>query len=214
MNFSLSSINKSIKVLLFFLFVINTAAALWTPIFSVYIISHVVGATLATVGIMSVIYSIIRAILQIPIARHLDAQAGEKDDFFVIFSGIFIAAICSFSLLLIQQIWQLGLVQILWGVADACTMAAYYSIFSHHIDQKSAAFEWSLYSVGGITIAMSFGGLIGGFAAEYFGFPVIFVAAGCLNIFALILLGILYPQMKIMRKKSEQVVVEMTEMPK
>ena len=214
MNFSLSAINKSIKILLFFLFVINTAAALWTPIFSVYIIGHVIGATLVTVGIMSVIYSVIRSVLQIPIAKHLDDQAGEKDDFFVIFLGILIAAICSFCLLYVQYIWQLSLVQILWGVADACTMAAYYSIFSHHIDQKSAAFEWSLYSVGGITIAMSFGGLIGGFTAQYFGFPVIFVVAGCMNIFALVLLCILYPQMKIMRKKSEQVVVEMTEMPK
>lgn len=214
MHFSFNSINKSIKILLFFLFVINTAAALWTPIFSVYIINHIVGATLATIGIMSVFYSVVRSVLQIPIARHLDQQVGEKDDFKVIFAGIFIASICSFSLLLIQQIWQLGLIQILWGVADACTMAAYYSIFSHHIDQKSAAFEWSLYSVGGITIATSLGGLVGGFTAQYFGFPVIFIAAGLLNICGLILLGILYPQMKVMRQKKEPVVIEMSGMPK
>ncbi len=200
MNFSLSAINKSIKILLFFLFVINTAAALWTPIFSVYIIGHIVGATLATVGLMGLFYSVVRSVLQIPIAKHLDAQVGEKDDFKVIFTGIFIAMICSFALLYVVQIWQLGLVQLLWGFADACTMAAYYSIFSHHIDKKSAAFEWSLYSVGGITVSMSIGGLIGGFVAQYYGFPIIFIAAGCMNIFALILLGILYPQMKMMRK--------------
>jgi MFS family permease len=214
MHFSLSAINKSIKILLFFLFVVNTAAALWTPIFSVYVISHVVGATLATIGIMSVVYSLVRSVLQIPIAKYLDGQAGEKDDFFVIFSGIFIASVCSFGLLFVQHIWQLGLVQMLWGVADACTMAAYYSIFSHHIDQKSAAFEWSLYSVGGITVAMSLGGLIGGFAAQYFGFSVIFIAAGCLNILGLVLLGALYPHMKTMRDKKEPRVIEMTEMPK
>ena len=214
MHFSLSSINKSIKILLFFLFVVNTAAALWTPIFSVYVISHVVGATLATIGIMSVVYSVVRSVLQIPIAKYLDAQVGEKDDFFIIFFGILIASICSFALLFVEQIWQLGLVQMLWGVADACTMAAYYSIFSHHIDQKSAAFEWSLYSVGGITVSMSLGGLIGGFAAQYFGFPVIFIAAGCLNILGLVLLGVLYPHMKVMREKKEPLIVEMPEMQK
>ncbi len=214
MKFTWATINKSIKILLFFLFVINTAAALWTPIFSVYIINHIIGATLATIGIMSVFYSVIRSILQIPIARHLDMQVGEKDDFKVIFTGILIASVCSFSLLFIQYVWQLGFVQILWGVADACTMAAYYSIFSHHIDQKSAAFEWSLYSVGGITIAMSLGGLIGGFTAQYFGFPVIFIAAGCLNLFGLILLSALYPQMKVMREKKEPLIVEMPEMQK
>jgi MFS family permease len=214
MNFSLSGINKSIKILLFFLFMINTAAALWTPIFSVYILNNIIGATLGTIGLLSVFYSVVRSVVQIPVARYLDSKAGEKDDFVVIFTGIFIASICSFALLFIHQIWQLGGIQILWGIADACTMAAYYSIFSHHIDKKSAAFEWSLYSVGGITIAMSVGGLIGGFAAQYYGFPIIFIAAGCMNLFALALIGILYPQMKVMRENKEPLIVEMPEMQK
>ena len=204
MKLSNQSINKSIKILLFFLFIVNTAAALWTPIFSIFILDHIVGATLSIIGLTSAIYSVVRSVLQIPIAKYLDSRAGEKTDFNVIFTGIVLAIVCSFAFLVVKEVWQLGVIQIFWGVADACTMAAYYSIFSHHIDRKSAAFEWSLYSVGGITIAVAIGGLIGGFVAQYFGFSSIFIAAGSLNVLALILLGVLKPHMKIMREVKAQ----------
>jgi len=208
-------VSASIKFLLFFLFIINSAAALWGPLFSVFVIRNVAGATLAIIGITSALYSITKSFLQIPIARYLDAHVGEKDDFFVLFIGIVIASVCSFALLFVAQIWQLGGVQILWGVADACTMAAYFAIFSHHIDQRSAAFEWSLYSVGGITISIALGGLVGGFVAESFGFSILFAAAGFMNLGALFVLGAIYPYINPMRSPKppadEPVALQATE---
>lgn len=193
------TVSDSIKMLLYFLFVINTAAALWGPLFSVFIIRNVAGATLGIIGITSALYSVTKSFLQIPVARYLDAHVGEKDDFTVLFIGIVIASLCSFGLLLVTNVWWLGTVQVFWGVADACTMAAFYAIFSHHLDQGSAGFEWSLYSVGGITVANALGGLIGGFAAETFGFPSLFVAAGIMNFVALFILAGFYSRIKIAR---------------
>jgi predicted MFS family arabinose efflux permease len=175
---------------------INTAAALWTPLFSVFVINHIMGATLATIGITGAIYSIMKSSLQIPIAKYLDASVGEKSDFIIISSGVFLAGISSFSLIFIDRIWELVCIQIVWGIADACTMAAYYSIFSHHIDKKSAAFEWSLFSVGGMTVAIALGGLAGGFATQAYGFPVVFLAAGTLNMIAFLMLITFYPRIR------------------
>ncbi len=203
MGFSIKSVNKSIRILLCFLFVINTAAALWTPLFSIFVIQHVAGATLAIIGLTSAVYSVMKSVLQIPIANYLDSRAGEEDDFKVLFVGILIASVCSFALMFLGKIWQLSIIQLLWGVADACTMAAYYAIFSHHIDSRSAALEWSLYSVGGITVAVAIGGLVGGFVAESYGFSIIFFSAGVMNVLALFLLAFLYPYMKVMRPPKE-----------
>ena len=61
-----------------------------------------------------------------------------------------------------HNVWELNLIQIFAGVGDACLMAAYYAIFSHHIDKNSEGFEWSLFNVGGLTIAMAIGGILGG----------------------------------------------------
>jgi MFS family permease len=203
MNFTFTSINRAIRILLLFLFVINTAAALWTPLFSVYVLKNVAGITMALYGLTGALYSVVKATLQIPIAKHLDMRAGERDDFIVIFIGICLASVCSFALLFMHSIWQLGIVQALWGVADACTLAAYFAIFSHHIDSSSAAFEWSLYNVGGATIAIALGGIVGGYMADAFGFQCIFFVAGIMNVLALLLLAMLYPYLKIMRPAKE-----------
>jgi len=202
--FSLKSVNSAIKILLVLLLTINTAAALWSPLLSIFVINNIVGATLVTIGVTGALYSVVKSLLQIPIAKYLDARAGEKDDFIVIFTGIFLAGMASFAFLFIGKAWELALVQVLWGIADACTMAAYYAIFSHHIDKKSAAFEWSLFSVGGMTVAIAVGGLIGSLLIQSFGFTLVFVLAGIMNLLALALLGFFYPYIKVMRKKEVQ----------
>ena len=90
--------------------------------------------------------------------------------------------------------------EILSGLGDACTFAAYYAIFSHHIDKNSEGFEWSLLSVGGLTVSTAIGGIIGGFVSQKFGFSAVFVCAGVLNIIGLFFLTLLYPYIKILRK--------------
>jgi len=198
--FSISFINKTIKILLLFLFAINTGAALYMPFFAIFVTKYIVGATLVTIGVSSALYSITKSLVQIPTAKRLDAHPGEKDDFFIIICGAICGIIYSFAFLFINHIWQLNLVQIFAGIGDACTMAAYYAIFSHHIDKESQGFEWSLFSVGGMTISAAIGGLIGGLIAEKFGFHSLFIFAGILNIIGTIMLISLYPYIKILRR--------------
>ena len=172
------------------------------PLQAVFITQNIIGATLATVGIAVAIYSVTKSFIQVPLAKRLDSQAGEKDDFFIIFLGGIIGAIYSFGFIFIHQITQLYLLEIISGVGDACTMAAYYAIFSHHIDKNSEGFEWSLLSVGGLTMSTAVGGIIGGFVSQRFGFPTVFIGAGILNIIGLFVLILLYPYVKILRKSK------------
>jgi MFS family permease len=197
--FSLKFVNRSIKVLLLFLFTINLASSFYLPVIAVFITKTIFGATLATVGISLGIYQIVKALIQIPLAKKLDARAGEEDDYIVIFIGAIIGIIYSFSYLLIRHTAQLYFLEILSGIGDACLMSAYYAIFSHHIDRDSEGFEWSLFSVG-IGISAGLGGVIGGFVAQHFGFTFLFVGSGILNIAAAFLLVGLYPSIQILRK--------------
>jgi MFS family permease len=199
--FPTHTVNRTVKILLIFLFSVNTASAMWVPLFSVFANKHIIGASFGVLGILGSVYSITKSVLQVFIAKHLDARAGEKDDYIALFSGICLAAVASFSLIGVKTVLGLGSLQVLWGVADALTMAAYYAIFSHHIDKKTAAFEWSLFSVGGVTTAGAVGGLFGGFLADAYGFSIIFSIAGVINVLSLVLLVALYPSIKVMRAK-------------
>lgn len=196
-------INKAIKTLLTFVFIFNVAAGLYMPIIAVYITQHVFGATLAVVGVSIAIYSIVKAIFQIPIAKRLDSMRTEKGDFYVLLVGILMAIIYSFGFMLVKNVWHLYVLEIFTGIADACIMAAYYAIFSHHIDKDSQGYEWSLFSVGALTISASLGALVGGFIVTQYGFSTIFILAAMLNAIAALMLVILFPYLKNFRHKKD-----------
>ncbi len=197
--FSVNFINKTIRILLLFLFLINVGASFYMPLLAVYVTGHILNATLTTVGIAVAICAIVKSVLQINIASWLDSQAGEKSDFFILLFGSILAIIYTFSFLFISEVWHLYVLQILTGIGDACLMASYYAIFSHHIDKNSQGFEWSLLSVGGLTISAAIGGALGGFVADNYGFRTVFILAGILNAVAAFFLITLYPYVKVFR---------------
>ena len=89
------------------------------PVFAVFVIQRIAGATLMTVGIAASIYWILKSALQIPIANYLDHTPGEHDDFQALIAGLLVASFAAFSFTLISTSWQLYLVEILEAVAFA-----------------------------------------------------------------------------------------------
>lgn len=153
------------------------------PIFSVFIILKIPGATLTTVGIATGLYLILRSILQIPIANYLDRTPGEKDDFMALIGGLFLLGVCPLALILVGNVWELYAVQIFLAFAFALYFAAWPTIFSRHLDKDRVSFDWSLDSTT-TSIAAGITGVLGAIVAETWGFPMVFVAASILSFVA------------------------------
>ena len=196
-------INKAIQVLLIFIFIFNIAAGLYMPIIAIYLNQNILGATLATIGVSIAIYSIIKSIFQLLIAKKLDNFKGEKTDFIFLLTGILLAIIYSLGFLYIKNVNHLYVLQILTGIADAAILASYYAIFSHHIDKDSQGFEWSLFSVVGLTVSAAIGSVIGGYLANTYGFKIIFILAAIFNSIAAIILITLFPYIKNFRHEKK-----------
>ncbi len=210
-TFVLKGVNITIKLLLGFLFIINVAAGLYMPLLAVYATEYIVGASLALVGSAGAMYSVMKSVIQIPMAKWLDRQAGEKSDFYLLFFAGLSGVIYTFYLLFVNTIIEFYIFQILSGLVDGFMMAAFYAIFSHHIDKESQGFEWSLFSVGGLTMALAVGGFFGGFMADTHGFKSIFLLAGILNIIGALIILFLYPYLKIMRKRENYKTIKVRE---
>lgn len=144
------------------------------PIFAVFIVEEVAGATIVTAGMLAAVYWLLKSILQLPMARLLDKTPGEKDDFYALISGLFLASIAAFLFVLVDQIWQLFAVQILYAVAIALYVASYPALFSRHLDKDEVSFDWALDS-SAVGLAAGAGGLLGGVIANAFGFEAVFV---------------------------------------
>jgi MFS family permease len=194
-------VNRTIQILLIYLFIANLSASLFGPIFAVFITKSIAQASLRTVGFAISIYSITKLLVQIPLARFLDRRQGEKDEFYAMALGSLLGTAYMFGLVFTDQIWQLYALEIVSGIADASLMAAYYAVFSHHIDKRSQGFEWSLFSTIGLTISVACGGAIGGVLADRFGFQQIFLIAATINAMAVLLILLLRPYLERARRQ-------------
>jgi MFS family permease len=150
------------------------------PVFSIFVVSRVAGATFVTVGISAALYWLLRSLVQIPVATYLDRHPGETDDFRAIILSLALAAGSALSFLAVRVPWQLYLAQVLHAVAFGMYIPAWSAIFSRHLDRDRIAFDWSLDSMA-VGIGMGFSGLAGGVVAQWFGFEAIFIAAAVLS---------------------------------
>lgn len=181
------------------------------PIFSVFIVEQIEGATLATAGIAAAIYWSARAIAQPPIAKILDKRSGERDDFYALVGGLIGISVTAFLLVIVRTVPELYLVQAMHGIVLGVYSVSWPAIYSRHLGKGRYALDWSLdrATLAGSTAVTS---LIGGFVAVKFGFDVTFMAAGILSLVAAILV-FMVPEIALPRakKKTETPEVGMTQ---
>ena len=150
------------------------------PIFAIFLVDSIPGATVATVGFVAALYWIVKSLLQVPIANFLDTMPGERDDFFALLFSLLLGAISAFVFAAASSLFVVFFAQTLYAVAMAMYIPSWYSIFSRHMDEKRVSFDWTIDSVS-IGIAAFAASLLGGVLAQWFGFRMVFLLAGALS---------------------------------
>lgn len=181
------SINKIIKVLIFSDIFFNSGWGLIGPIFAIFIVQDIKGGDVAVAGFASAIYWVVKSIIQLPIAKYLDKNDGEKDDYLFMVLGIFISGFVPFIYLVSSVPWHIYLAQIVYAIGMAIAVPAWMAIFTRHIDKGKEAYEWSLYSTAlGFGVGIFSG--IGGLAVGVIGFKIIYIFVGVFTIISAMLL--------------------------
>lgn len=180
-------VSRIVKYFILVDLVLFSGWALIEPIFSLFIVQNVRGATIVTVGISAAIYWFLKSVLQLPIARYLDKRKGERDDFIALIVGLFVAALSALSFALVRESWQLYLAQVIHATGFALYVASWPAIFSRHLDKKNISFDWAIDSTA-VGIGASVAGLLGGIIANASGFLAVFVLGAALSTIAAIIL--------------------------
>jgi len=176
------------------------------PVFSVFVVQKVAGATLITVGVAAAIYWVLKSILQIPIAKYLDNTPGEKDDFTALVGGLFLCGASAFAFVGVSQAWELYAVQALHAVGFAFYVPSWSAVFSRHLDKDRVSFDWSLDSTAA-GFAAGAAGLVSGVMAERLGFAPVFVIAGALSIAAAFIV-MAVPDLLLPRPVQKQAIIK------
>ena len=196
MQIPLPKINHIILVIVISQFILTTAFGLLAPIFAIFITSQIVGGTVAVVGFVISIYWIIKSVLQLFVARFIDRNHGEIDDYYFYLAGGFLNAVGISLYFFATDIWHVYAIHSLIAVADAMLVPPFYAIFTRHIDSGQEGFEWSLYSSFSIGLGMAIGGALGGVLATVAGFRVIFPLVGFLTFVSTLMLFLLKPYIR------------------
>lgn len=157
------------------------------PIFSIFLIETIPGATVATVGGVVAVYWIVKSLVQLPVAVALDKHEGERDDFYTLILALVLAGFSALAFLIVKDIVSLYIVSFLHGLAFGLYAPAWSGIFSRHMDKDHFAFDWSLDSTT-IGLASGVASFVGGGLAAAFGFDVVFVLASVFSFFSALLL--------------------------
>ena len=170
-------INHVVKTLVVSDFFINSGFAVFGPVFAVFVTKQITGGSLEVIGFAAAIFQIFKSGLQIPIARYLDKNHGEYDDYYSMIFGTSLIAIVPFLYLFASQAIHIYLIQALYGIGAAFAIPPWYAIFTRHVDKMRENVEWSMDSIaigiGGATMAAT-----GGILAQKFGFQTVFILGG------------------------------------
>lgn len=178
-------INHVIRTLVISDFFVNAGFSVFGPVFAVFVTRQITGGSLEVIGFAAAIFQIFKSGLQIPIARYLDKNHGEYDDFYSLVLGTTVIAAIPFLYLFASEAKHIYLIQALYGVGAAFSIPPWYAIFSRHLDKMQESTEWSLDSIA-IGIGAAGSAAVGGILAQKFGFNFVFIAGGIFAIFGAI----------------------------
>lgn len=167
-------VNRVVKFLIYSDFAIKSGFGFIAPIFAVFIMGQIKGASLTTVGIAEMVLLLTRGVFQIPIARIADRKKREKDDFTFMLAGSLLLVIIPLLYLFTLQVWQLIFIQFFHGLALSLLTPAWDAIFTRHLDHDRVSEEWGFYETGAV-MGAAFTALFGGVIADYFGFNYLFL---------------------------------------
>jgi len=186
-------LNPVISVIITSDFLLTTAASMLSPIFALFVVGQIQGGTARTVGLAIAVYWIVKSLLQLPIARYLDRNHGEIDDYYSLLFGTMLGAVAMGGYFFAHEVWHVFALQGLSGIADALLVPPFYAVFTRHLDKGREGFEWSFRSSLSYGGGAALGGILGGFLLAAVGFRYVFVIAATVYASSALVLMFLKP---------------------
>ncbi|MEX2090511.1 MAG: MFS transporter [Candidatus Paceibacterota bacterium] len=175
-------INHVIRTLVISDFFINSGFSIFGPVFAIFVTKQIAGGSLEVLGFAAAIFQIFKSGLQIPIARYLDKNHGEYDDFYSMIFGTALVVMVPFAYIFASTANHIYIIQAIYGIGAAFTIPPWYAIFSRHLDKMQENVEWSMDSIA-IGVGAATSAAVGGILAQKFGFQLVFIIGGMLAIF-------------------------------
>ncbi len=184
--------NKINKILITISFLGFIPIGLIGPIYAIFVKN--IGGDLLEIGITYGIFSIISGIFVFTVGR-LDSFKKRLRQ--MVFLGFLILTIAEGCYLVVQNPWQLFMVQILLGIGSGILEPSWDGLFSANLSEEKAASFWSVWA-GARDIATGLGAILGGVIVAVFSFKFLFIIMLFFNTAATLI------SLQLLMKKNKQ----------
>ncbi len=188
-------VNHVIRTLVLSDFFMNAGFSVFAPVFAIFVTKQIEGGSMQVIGFAAALTQIFKAGLQIPIARYLDKNHGEYDDFYSMIGGSILVALVPFLYMFASIPKHIYMIQSLYGVGLAFAIPPWYAIFSRHLDKLKENIEWSMDSIS-IGIGAAVAAAVGGILATKFGFYLVFLMGGMFAIYGVVMQARIFKDLK------------------
>ena len=144
------------------------SAEMITPLFSSYV--EFLGGNLQDSGILFSVLLIVNGILVLIFGKLEDVF--KNLELWLSFS-LFLKFIAYLSLLFISNVFQFVFIQILLGISEAILVPSLWSLYTKLVKEHHAE-KWGI-AESTYCFSAAFGGILGGFIAQNFGFKILIV---------------------------------------
>jgi hypothetical protein len=164
-----SKLNKHLRMLIFVNTTLTFAVGMFAPFYAVFVQKIGGGAVLA--GVSWALFSVVSGLLILVLSKW---ELHIKKRHMLLASGYLIRSIVFLSYAFMDNIPQLLVTQVLWGVASALGTPAFDALYTSNISKDAAITEWGDWE-GISAIATGIAALIGGFLIQVIGFKILFL---------------------------------------
>lgn len=181
--------NRIIKFLMISDILMFTSFGLIDPVLAIFFKEDLVGGSIFTAGLASMIFLMVKSVVQLPFSRKVDSLSYKRRVHWLML-GAFLMSITPFMYIFATNIKHVLAIQVLYGLGGGLAYPTWLGLWSTHLDKSKESFEWSLYStVTGIGTALT--AALGAALVQYIGFNItfaivgVFSLCGCLVLFEL-----------------------------
>ncbi|MEM1535451.1 MAG: MFS transporter [Candidatus Pacearchaeota archaeon] len=189
----MKTINKLLILSDFFIF---TGFGLVTPIIAIFIKENLVGGSIHAAGIASMIFILIKSILQ-PTFAYIAQPTHKK---IMLVSGTALIFFVPIIYILSKNVMHIYIASAIYGIGTALAYPPWLSYFTRNLTKGAEGFEWSIYS-SAEGLGSAFAALVGSFLAEKIGFYSVFVIVAIMAFIGLLV--ILWLALKEDKKKQK-----------
>ena len=194
--------NRIIKLLLISDIFVLTGFGLMQPILAIFIKDNLVGGTIFSAGLASMLFIITKSFVQLPFSRFVDRR-NRIFEVRGLIVGTVLISIVPFIYILSNHIYFIYIAQVIYGIGSGLAYPPWFDMWTRNLDKKNRSYEWSLYST--LTgLGAGAAAVIGAVVAQYFGFVYTFLLVGAMSMIGcliLVKLENMLPRRKAKRKE-------------